>query len=288
MSNLQSDYFRIHESVPYLESVLKQREKAFSNEEKVDQKNPFVFQKSIQFLDVSFYYDSHREILKNIRFDIKKGAFIGLIGPSGGGKTTVVDLLLRLFEPTGGRILLDGEDAKNINLKEWRRSIGYVSQDVHLFNDTVENNIKFYDPSVSDEDMISAAQMANIHSVIQGLPNGFKTVIGERGVLLSAGQRQRIAIARVLARKPQLIVLDEATSALDAESEKEIQKAIENLKGTTTVLAIAHRFGTIMGCDEVLVLEGRRLIEKGKPDLLLKDSNSYFYKVHTIGQKVNI
>lgn len=282
MSNLQSDYFRIHESVPYLESALRQKEKAFGNVEKIGGGELFVFKDALSFREVSFSYNARSEVLSGINFQIKKGSSVGLIGASGGGKTTVVDLLLRLFEPTQGEIVLDGVSIAKISMELWRRNIGYVSQDMHLVNDTVANNIKFFNPTITDEAVVVAAKMAHIDTVIENLPKKFETVVGERGLLLSAGQRQRIVIARVLARNPQFLILDEATSALDNESELAIQKAIENFKGKITVLIIAHRLGTVMNCDELFVLHGGRIVERGKPQELLKDKQSYFYKAYNI------
>jgi ABC-type multidrug transport system fused ATPase/permease subunit len=178
-------------------------------------------------------------------------------------------------------MLIDDINAKEVSIQEWRERIGYVSQDIFLMNDTVANNIKFYN-NLTKKELEVAAKQANIYDFIESLPDKFNTVIGERGIMLSAGQRQRIIIARVLARKPELLILDEATSALDNESELKIQKVIENLKGKITVLAIAHRLSTIINSDRVLVLEKGKIKEQGRPQQLLKDKNSYFYKVYNI------
>ena len=207
---------------------------------------------------------------------------VGLIGSSGAGKTTVADLLLRLFRPNSGKILLDGKDIEEINIKSWRKKIGYVSQDVFLLNDTIKNNIKFFDKSVSSEDIANAVEAASARDFIQKLPDGLNTIVGERGIKLSAGQRQRIALARVLARNPEILILDEATSALDNKSELLVQGAIENLKGKVTVLAIAHRLSTVMNSDRLLVLEKGRILEEGAPRQLLKDKDSHFYKMYNI------
>ena len=209
---------------------------------------------------------------------------IGLIGPSGAGKTTIVDIILRLFNPTKGEILLDGNNINSININEWRKNIGYVSQDIFLKNDTIANNIKFYNDSISDREMKEAAKMANIYDFIQSCPDKFATVIGERGLLLSTGQRQRIVIARILARRPKILILDEATSALDNESEVQIQEVIENLKNKVTVLLIAHRLSTVMNCNKLLVLQDGEIKEQGSPKELLADENSYYYKVSNIRQ----
>ena len=220
--------------------------------------------------------------MSNVNFSLKKGEMVGLIGPSGAGKTTIVDLILRLFDPTEGKILIDGDDIKNLDIKDWRKNIGYVSQDIFLQNDTISNNIKFYNDDISEQDIIEGAKMANIYDFINNLPNKFQTIIGERGVLLSGGQRQRIIIARILARKPKLLILDEATSALDNESEIQVQKVIENLKGKITALVIAHRLSTIINSDRLLVIDKGKIVEQGKPQELLEDKESYFYKVYNI------
>ena len=192
-----------------------------------------------------------------------------------------MDLLLRLVDPSGGEILLDGKDIRTIRLKEWRRRVGYVSQDIFLLNDTIANNIRFFDPSITDEDVTRAASMANIYEFVRTCKDGFETVVGERGIMLSAGQRQRIAIARVLARSPDILILDEATSALDNESEAKIQEVIDQLRGKVTVLIIAHRLSTVMSADMLLVLEKGTIVEEGKPGELLSDTRSRFYKMST-------
>ena len=177
---------------------------------------------------------------------------------------------------------MDGVDLREIKLSEWRRNIGYVSQDIFLLNDTVAQNIKFYDESITQADTERAAKLANIYEFIGKLENGFNTVLGERGVRLSGGEKQRIALARALARKPAILILDEATSALDAESEALIQKALERLKGDVTIMAIAHRVSTILKADRLLVLQEGRVQEEGPPQELLKAKDSYFYKINKI------
>ena len=207
---------------------------------------------------------------------------VGLIGPSGAGKTTIVDLLLRLFVPSSGKILIDGESVDTVTLSEWRKHIGYVSQDMFLMNDTIENNIRFYNQNLTQQEIIEAARLANIDQFIDSLPNKFSTIIGERGTLLSGGERQRVILARVLARRPDILILDEATSALDNESEALIQKAIETLHGKITVLVIAHRLSTIKAVDKLIALENGRIREQGRPASLLKDKESYFFKVYNV------
>ena len=223
-------------------------------------------------------------MLEDVSFDVKKGEMVGLIGASGSGKTTIVDLLLRLFLAGKGQIELDGKDINTVNLKEWRKNIGYVSQDIFLVNDTIANNIRFFDSTITQDDIIKVAKMANIYEFIKKCPQGFDTVVGERGIMLSAGQRQRIAIARVLVRNPKILILDEATSSLDNESEAKIQEVIESLHHKITVLVVAHRLSTVMKADKLVILESGRITEQGKPKILLADKKSYFYKLRTMNQ----
>jgi ABC-type multidrug transport system fused ATPase/permease subunit len=204
---------------------------------------------------------------------------VGFIGPSGAGKTTVADLMLRLFEPTEGKITLDGVPAQEIRLEDWRRHMGYVAQDVFLLNATIEENIRFYREDVTREDIERAAKQANIYDHIMSLPEGFSAAVGDRGVMLSGGQRQRIALARALVSRPSVLILDEATSALDHESEALIQEAIEALHGSVTVVLIAHRPSTILGADRIIVLEGGRVSEEGTPAQLLRRPDSYFARM---------
>ncbi|MBU1131208.1 ABC transporter ATP-binding protein/permease [Patescibacteria group bacterium] len=282
IQQLQLSVQLINESYPYLNEVLNYEKQVLENKEISVGKNVFKFNDTLEFLDISFGYNRGKEVLSKINFNIKKKEMIGLIGPSGAGKTTVVDLILRLLNPKEGKILLDGRDISEINIKEWRENIGYVSQDIFLMNDTIANNIRFYDNSITQQEIEKASKMANIFDFIQSCPDKFNTEIGERGVLLSNGQRQRIIIARILARQPELIILDEATSALDNESEVKIQKVIENLKGKMTVIVIAHRLSTVINSDRLLVLEKGKIIEQGSPRELLNNKESYFYKVYNI------
>ena len=284
IQQLQTNLHSISDAIPYLKTVLDYQEKSQENRERITGSDRFSFKKELRFKDVCFSYDDDRKVIDRLNFSIKKGEMVGLIGGSGAGKTTIVDLMLRLFETKSGSIELDDKDINNISIKDWRKNIGYVSQDIFLVNDTIANNIRFYDSSISDDDVIKAAKMANIYDFIQSCPEKLSTMVGDRGVMVSAGQRQRIVIARVLARKPQLLILDEATSALDNESEAKIQKVIDNLHGKTTVLVIAHRLTTVMGVDKLAVLEKGKIVEEGSPEDLLKDNASYFYKLNNIGK----
>ena len=275
---VQSQIHGLSSGFPYLAEMLHHKEDALKNKEVNAGTKDFYFKNSLDFKRVDFSYGGDSDVISGINFSLKKGEILGLIGPSGAGKTTIVDLLLRLYQPQKGIIELDGADISGIKMKEWRTNIGYVPQEAFLINDTVENNIKFYDSSITDEDMISAAKMANIYGFIEEQPQKFQTAVGERGTLLSGGQRQRIALARVLARKPKVLILDEATSSLDNESELFIQKAIESLRGKITMLIIAHRLSTVMIADNLIILEKGKIIESGSPQNLLQDENTYFYK----------
>jgi len=282
IQDLQQNLQKANELAPYLKDVLVFEKETDKNREKNKGLKSFKFNDNLEFRNVSFSYNADKTVLTGLNFSIKKGKMIGLIGPSGVGKTTIVDLILRLFPLNGGKILIDEGNISRIDIKQWRKNIGYIPQDIFLINDTIANNIRFYDDSISNEEIKQAAKKANIYDFIQTLPKKFSAVIGERGIFLSAGQRQRIVIARILARNPEFLILDEATSSLDNESEIKIQKIIESLKGKITVLMIAHRLSTVINCDELIVIENGKIIERGVPSKLLKDKNSYFYKVYNI------
>ncbi len=279
---LQSSLHDITGTIPYVQRIYNYNNEITKNIEKHTGNKKFEFDKKIEFNNISFAYNDKQVILSNLNFKIKKGEMIGLIGASGSGKTTIADLTLNLLKPTAGEITLDGININEIDIKQWRKNVGYVSQDIFLQDDTVENNIKFYDDSITKEGVIKAAKLANIHETIMKLKNGYETEIGERGLTLSGGQRQRIVIARILAKNPKILVLDEATSALDNESETKIQNVIENLKGKITVLVIAHRISTIMNSDKLIVLEKGSIIEEGAPNDLIKNKKSYLYRISNI------
>lgn len=283
--SIQGQLYSLNGQVPYLEIVTAYRQAAINNKEVDREMGHFSFEDSLEFRHVKFAYRPHKVILEDINVSIKNGEVVGIVGPSGTGKTTIVDLILRLFAPGAGEILLDGKNISGIGLKEWKKNIGYVPQDNFFINDTVENNIRFYDDSISEEDIITASKTADIYETIRNMPNKFKTVIGERGIELSGGQRQRIALARALARKPNILILDEATSSLDNESEAFIQKAISDLRGKTTIIIIAHRLSTVMNSDKIIALKNGKIIEQGSPDELLKNEGSYFYKTYNTGTK---
>lgn len=274
----------IFELLPYAENVMRvKKELNAHREERSRGDTPFSFTEELAFKNVSLSYQENKEVLQGVSFSVAPGETVGIVGPSGAGKTSLADLVLRLFHPSEGTITLDGAPVENISLEEWRKHIAYVSQDVFLLNTTVEENIRFYRESLTKEEIISAAKEANIYDFIESLPEGFDTTVGDRGVMLSGGQRQRVALARALAQKPAILVLDEATSALDHESEKLIQEAIERLHGNVAVLTIAHRPSTVAEADKIVVLDGGEVVETGSARELLEDKNSYFYKMQNRG-----
>lgn len=289
IQQLQTHMHVVSESAPYVEELLRIMILARQSHERRGGSRPFIFKDALEFNNISFSYSSAElngeGILQDVTFAIQKGESVGLIGPSGSGKTTLVDLFLRLLRPTEGKILLDGVSIDDIDLMAWRKHIGYVSQDLYLANDTIRNNIRLYSKEITEDDILEAARMANVYDFADSLPDGLDTIIGDRGVMLSVGQRQRIVLARVLAQKPQILILDEATSALDTESERQVQKVIDGLRGRLTVLMVAHRLSTILAADRIMVLGSGRIIEMGKPKELLADQASYFSKVYKLASQ---
>ncbi len=282
VQQIQDSIQGVNELAPHLQSVLSYEASAETMEESVAGKKPFSFTDALRFEHVDFEYGEGVNVLSDVTFSIPRGSMVGLIGPSGAGKTTCVDLILRLLTPTQGMLTLDGVNVSDISLTSWRTNIGYVSQDFFLIHDSIRNNVRFYDEKITDEEIWEALHQAHIADFVKSSESGLDTVIGERGVKLSAGQRQRLVIARALVRKPQLLILDEATSALDNESEEYIKEAIRTLKGKVTIIVIAHRLSTIMDSDTLVALENGRIVETGSPVDLLKNKDSYFYKVHSI------
>jgi ABC-type multidrug transport system fused ATPase/permease subunit len=246
---------------------------------------PFMFNKNLRFSNIVFSYADRAPVLKDLSFSIEKGTSVGIIGISGAGKTTIADLLLRLLTPSAGKILIDGTDIKEFNLEDWRHNVGYVSQDPFLLHDSVKNNVKLYDEEISDDRVKKALESAYIKDLMEQLPLGYDTLVGDRGMTLSVGQRQRLILARIFARDPKLIILDEATSALDNESEAMVLNAIDNLRGKTTLLVITHRLSTVMNMGRLLILDSGHIIEEGSPQELLSDKSSYFYKMYHAGHK---
>lgn len=229
----------------------------------------------VSYDHVTFRYNEDEPVLSDVSFKISAGRSIALVGPSGGGKTTICSLLLRFYELTDGRITIDGEDIRNFTLESLRKNIGIVQQDVYLFCGTVRENIAYGKPDASDEEIMEAAKNANIHDFIMSLPDGYNTFVGERGTRLSGGQKQRISIARVFLKNPPILILDEATSALDNESERHIQKSLEELSKNRTTITIAHRLSTIRGADEIIVITEDGIAERGTHDELMEIDGIY-------------
>ncbi len=232
------------------------------------------FTSGITFNNVSFKYED-KYVLKNISFELKKGKTIALVGMSGGGKSTIADLVPRFYDPTEGEITIDGTDLRKCTLNTIREKMGIVTQESILFNDTILNNIAFGIENPKEEAVIKAAKIANAHAFIMNTPNGYQTIIGEDGAKLSGGQRQRLSIARAVMKNPDILILDEATSALDSQSEKQVQEAITNLMSNRTSLVIAHRLSTIQHADEILVIENGNIIERGNHQALMQRRGKY-------------
>lgn len=239
----------------------------------------------IAFRHVSFEYpDDHNPVLTGIDLDIKPGEKVALVGPSGGGKTTLCNLIPRFYDPTEGEILIDGQDIRNVTLKSLRSTVGVVQQDVYLFSGTVFENIEYGRPGASKEEVTEAAKMAGAHEFIMGLKDGYDTYVGERGVKLSGGQKQRISIARVFLKNPPVLILDEATSALDNESEHLVSQSLERLSVGRTTLTIAHRLTTIQNADRILVLSDSNIVEEGNHEELLLRRGMYYQLYTSAGE----
>ncbi len=229
----------------------------------------------ITIKDVTFRYDNKESILENFNLDIEAGKMVALVGPSGGGKTTICNLIPRFYDYESGQIFIDDVDISTVTLKSLRENIGIVQQDVFLFTGTIKENIMYGNPNTTDEEVIEAAKNACLHDFIMGLEDGYDTFIGERGVKLSGGQKQRISIARVFLKNPAILILDEATSALDNVTEYEIQKALEELSKDRTTLVVAHRLSTVKNSDEIVVLTDKGIEERGTHEELIKLGGVY-------------
>ena len=230
----------------------------------------------VSYENVSFHYsDDDTPVLSNVTFDIPAGKSVALVGPSGSGKTTICSLLPRFYDVTGGRVTIDGKDVRDLTLESLRNQIGLVQQDVYLFDGTIRDNIAYGKPGASDEEIIAAAKRASIHDFIMELPQQYDTYVGERGTRLSGGQKQRISIARVFLKNPPILILDEATSALDNESERWIQRSLEELSQNRTTITIAHRLSTIRDADEIIVITEDGIAERGTHEELLDMNGVY-------------
>ena len=229
----------------------------------------------IVFNNVQFAYDSRRTILEGVSFSVPIGHKVAIVGPSGAGKSTISRLLFRFYDVSGGSVKVDGQDVREITQASLRRAIGIVPQDTVLFNETIYYNIAYGDPSASVERIEEAARLARIHEFVMSTPDGYQTRVGERGLKLSGGEKQRVAIARMILKDPVIMLFDEATSALDTHTEREIQESLRDVSMNRTTLMIAHRLSTVVDCDEIIVLDGGRIIERGRHDELLLRRGAY-------------
>lgn len=259
--NIQVDWIR---SMALFTRIFEYYDMPLEIENPPDAKIPDEVTGTVRFDHVDFHYEPSRQILKDVSFTLNAGDCIAIVGPSGSGKSTMINLIPRLYDSTGGTVLFDGMDVKTLDLRWLRKNIGIVTQDTYLFNGTIRENLLYAKPDATEEDLVEACRKANIYEFIENQPDGLDTMVGNRGLKLSGGEKQRLSIARVLLKDPALLIFDEATSALDSISEKAIQDAIDPLIKARTSILIAHRLSTILAADEILVLQDGKIVEKGQ------------------------
>ena len=277
LSNIQQNFQSSINMMPSFSRVMElQKRCEEAAETEIQRYGKIDIGNGIRFKKVSFSYDANSPVIKDLDITIKAGQTTAIVGPSGAGKTTIADLLMGLIIPNEGSILIDGKEFAPERMKVWREQIGYVPQDTFLFNDTLRGNLSWAKPDAKEEEINQSLKFAAAEEFVSGLSKGLDTLLGDRGVLVSGGERQRIALARALLRKPTLLILDEATSSLDSENEKRIQNAIEKLHGQMTILVISHRLSTIRGADVIHVIEEGRLVESGTWDELISKENGRF------------
>ena len=269
----------MQQSMAGAERVLAVLDAPFEIQDKPDAQPLKEVEGSITFENVDFAYENGIPVLKDVSFHCQPGKMLALVGPTGVGKTTLTQLISRFYEPTAGRILVDGQDISAVTMESLRQNISPVLQDTFLFNGTIAENIGYASPESSMEDIMEAARAANIHEDILDMPDGYETRVGERGLRLSGGQKQRVAIARAILRKSPIIILDEATASVDVETERQIQKAIAGIAGQRTIIAIAHRLSTIRNADQILVIEDGKVAESGTHQQLV-DQGGIYARMH--------
>jgi ATP-binding cassette, subfamily B, heavy metal transporter len=268
-------YREIKQGLVDLETMFSLLEEQAEVRDKPGAKPLVVSKGEIRFENVGFSYEKDRRILRDVSFEVPAGKMVAIVGPSGAGKSTISRILFRFYDIQSGRVTIDGQDIRDVTQKSLRAAIGVVPQDTVLFNDTILYNIRYGRPDASDEDVVAAAKIAQIDEFVQTLPQGYKTMVGERGLKLSGGEKQRVAIARTLLKGPPILVLDEATSALDSHTEKEIQDALDRATKDRTTLVIAHRLSTIVHADNIVVLDKGELVEQGTHAELIAKGGLY-------------
>jgi ATP-binding cassette subfamily B protein len=268
-------YREIKQSLVDIESLFAILDQPPEVSDRADAKPLKVGDAAIRFENVTFSYDPERQILKGVSFEVPAGKTVAIVGPSGAGKSTISRLLFRFYDVSGGRITIDGQDIRDVTQTSLRGVIGMVPQDTVLFNDTVAYNIRYGRPDATDDEVMEAARLAQIAEFIDRLPKRYETEVGERGLKLSGGEKQRVAIARTILKAPPILMLDEATSALDTHTEREIQEALDRVSQNRTTLVIAHRLSTVVGADEILVLDKGVVAERGRHDELLAADGLY-------------
>ena len=268
----------ISASLPSFEQIDILKEEAFKKKEEKGGIQIVSFDKSIEIKNLSFDYDKENKVLDNVSMQIHKGSMVGIVGPSGSGKSSLIDLILGFYYQNEGRITVDDNELQNLDLDKWRNLIGYIPQQPFLFNTSLKDNMLWANPNASDDDIHEAFELANATDFIENLEDGYNTIVGERGARLSGGQAQRICLARAIVKHPQILVLDEATSSLDSNSEMLIQKSIEQLSGKVTIISIAHRLATIKKADVIYNLVNGIIVESGNFETLMSNPEGNFYK----------
>ena len=272
LGQIFDDYERSRASILRIENILKEQDEP-GHEATLTVPSTF---NTIEVKNLDFSYQTNSEILHHINFEVKKGESIGIVGPTGAGKTTLIKLLSRLYEPDSGEILIDGIPLSSLNLKDWRSHISIVNQDAYLFHGSIKENIAYSQPNATMEDIVAASKMAHLHEFVSTIADGYNAIIGERGIKLSGGQRQRLSLARAILKNAPLMILDEATSAVDTQTEKAIQENIDVLSANKTLIIIAHRLSTVKNTNNILVLNEGRIAEQGKHDDLLDIKNGIY------------